>query len=164
MLKPVSCWYWAIFRYLHQSSWMQQFKAIDNQFYNLEHYQIKRPGGGVWGGCGGVWGGKKDGIYAAAFSGHLFYDLFSQDWGDHGPLPPPPGFATESLEWKLNDCLWRPSFLWPIFTGPRGTMVPLPPPRPVTAEMREKESLEWGRMYSWALKRQLDGVLGGYSD
>ena len=28
-------------------------------------------------------------IYVAAFGGHLFYDLFVQGWGDHGPLGTP---------------------------------------------------------------------------
>ena len=37
--------------------------------------------------------GKKHEIYAAAFGGHLFYDLFSQDGGVPGP-PRPPGSAT----------------------------------------------------------------------
>ena len=32
------------------------------------------------------WGGRE--IYAAAFDGPLFYDLFLQSWGGHGPLGP----------------------------------------------------------------------------
>ena len=47
---------------------MQPFKAIDNQFYNLEHYQIKRPGGA----------GKKHEIYMTVFGDHLFYDFVLQ--------------------------------------------------------------------------------------
>ena len=37
------------------------------------------------------WGGgaKKHEIYMAAFGGHLFYDLFLQDLGGHGPLGSP---------------------------------------------------------------------------
>ena len=35
-------------------------------------------------------GGEKHEIYVAAFGGHLFYDLFSQGRGSHGPLGPPP--------------------------------------------------------------------------
>ena len=34
-------------------------------------------------------GAEKHEIYAAAFGGHLFYDLFSQGWGGYGPLGPP---------------------------------------------------------------------------
>ena len=35
-------------------------------------------------------GAEKHEIYAAAFGGHLFYDLFSQgQGGGHGPLGPP---------------------------------------------------------------------------
>ena len=36
-------------------------------------------------------GAEKHEIYAAAFGGHHFYDLFWQDWewGRHGPLPDP---------------------------------------------------------------------------
>ena len=33
-------------------------------------------------------GAEKHEIYAAAFGGHLFYDLFSQGQGGHGPRPP----------------------------------------------------------------------------
>ena len=43
-----------------------------------------------WVGFGGGGVAKKHGIYAAAFGGHLFYDLFSQG---HGPSAPP-GSAT----------------------------------------------------------------------
>ena len=35
-------------------------------------------------------GAQKHEIYAVAFGGHLFYDLFSQGKGDHGPLATPP--------------------------------------------------------------------------
>ena len=35
-------------------------------------------------------GAKKHEIYVAAFGGHLFYDLFVQGWGGHGPSVPPP--------------------------------------------------------------------------
>ena len=47
------------------------------------------------GSSGRVRGGgpSKHEIYAAAFGGHLFYDLFSQGQGGHGPLGPP-GSAT----------------------------------------------------------------------
>ena len=41
----------------------------------------------------GLGGGeaKKHEIYVAAFSGHLFYNLFVQGWGGgHGPLGTPP--------------------------------------------------------------------------
>ena len=53
-----------------------------------------------WPGEGGV---EKHEIYVAAFSGHLFYDLFSQGQGGHGPLAPP-GSATVQLnpEEKTN--------------------------------------------------------------
>ena len=34
-------------------------------------------------------GGEKHEIYAVAFGGHLFYDLFSQGQESHGPLAPP---------------------------------------------------------------------------
>ena len=41
-------------------------------------------------GCGGrVRGAKKHEIYVAAFGGHLFYDLFVQGWGGHGPFGTP---------------------------------------------------------------------------
>ena len=43
----------------------------------------------------GEGGGKKHEIYVAAFGGHLFYDLFVQGWGRHGPLGTPPGSATD---------------------------------------------------------------------
>ena len=33
-------------------------------------------------------GAEKHEIYAAAFGGHLFYDLFLQGRGGHGPLGP----------------------------------------------------------------------------
>ena len=36
-----------------------------------------------------VWGAEKHEIYKAAFGGNLFYDLFSQGQGGHGPLGPP---------------------------------------------------------------------------
>ena len=35
-------------------------------------------------------GAEKHEIYAAAFGGHLFYDLFLQGQGGNGPLAPPP--------------------------------------------------------------------------
>ena len=38
-------------------------------------------------------GAEKHEIYAAAFGGHLFYDLFSQSWGAWPPRPP--GSATK---------------------------------------------------------------------
>ena len=38
---------------------------------------------------GQVEGAKKHEIYVAAFVGHLFYNLFLQDQGGHGPLGPP---------------------------------------------------------------------------
>ena len=41
----------------------------------------------------GYRGAEKHEIYAAEFSGHLFYDLFLQVRGAHGP-PRPPGSAT----------------------------------------------------------------------
>ena len=41
------------------------------------------------GSSGGVRGAGKHEIYVGAFSGHLFYDLFSQGRGGHGPLGPP---------------------------------------------------------------------------
>ena len=47
------------------------------------------------GSSGGVRGAEKREIYAAAFSGHLFCDLFSRGQGDRGPLGPP-GSATAS--------------------------------------------------------------------
>ena len=38
-----------------------------------------------------MWSCEKHEIYAGAFGGHLFYDLFSQgQGGGHGPLAPPP--------------------------------------------------------------------------
>ena len=37
---------------------------------------------------GRVRGGRKHEIYAATFGGHLFYNLFLQGWGGHGPLGP----------------------------------------------------------------------------
>ena len=40
------------------------------------------------GSSGRVRGGEKHEIYAAAFGGHLFYDLFLQ--GQGGPWPPQP--------------------------------------------------------------------------
>ena len=33
-------------------------------------------------------GTEKHEIYVAAFGGHLFYDLFSQNRGEGGPCPP----------------------------------------------------------------------------
>ena len=39
----------------------------------------------------------------AAFGGHLFYDLFLQDWGGHGPLAPP-GSATV-IELKIRGAM-----------------------------------------------------------
>ena len=39
-------------------------------------------------------GAKKHEIYVASFGGHLFYDLFVQGWGGHGPLGTPPGSTT----------------------------------------------------------------------
>ena len=36
------------------------------------------------------WGWFKHEIYAAAFGGHLFYDLFSQGRGEAWPPRPPP--------------------------------------------------------------------------
>ena len=41
------------------------------------------------GSSGWVRGAKKHEIYAAAFGSHLFYNLFSQGRGRHGPLAPP---------------------------------------------------------------------------
>ena len=42
------------------------------------------------GSSGRVRGAEKHEIYAVAFGGHLFYDLFSQGrGGGHGPLGPP---------------------------------------------------------------------------
>ena len=40
---------------------------------------------------------EKHEIYAAAFGGHLFHDLFSQGQGGHGPLDPSPGSVTEAV-------------------------------------------------------------------
>ena len=34
--------------------------------------------------------------FYSSFGCHLFYDLFVQGWGGHGPLGTPPGSATES--------------------------------------------------------------------
>ena len=39
-------------------------------------------------GCGGGGRGEKHEIYVAAFSGHHFYDLFSQGQGAMAPSPP----------------------------------------------------------------------------
>ena len=52
-------------------------------------------------------GGKKHEIYATAFGGHLFYDLFLQGRGGHVPLPPPPGSAAGDpvAEWLLRPTL-----------------------------------------------------------
>ena len=47
-------------------------------------------------------GAKKHEIYVAAFGGHLFYDLFVQGWGGHGPLGTPPG-STTGL-YSINVC------------------------------------------------------------
>ena len=52
-------------------------------------YTVSDPAGG-WGGGGA----KKHEIYVATFGGHLFYDLFVQGWGGHGPLGTSPGSAT----------------------------------------------------------------------
>ena len=38
--------------------------------------------------AGGGEGAKKHEIYMATFGSHLFYDLFLQDQGGHGPLTP----------------------------------------------------------------------------
>ena len=43
---------------------------------------------------GRVRGDKKHEIYASTFGDHLFYDLFLQGRGRHGPLGPPPASAT----------------------------------------------------------------------
>ena len=45
-------------------------------------------------------GAEKHEIYAATFGGHLFYDLFLQGRGGHGPLGPP-GSATVLIHWKF---------------------------------------------------------------
>ena len=58
----------------------------------LSQHRIQRPGRGR--------GSKKHEIYVDAFGGHLFYNLFVQGWGDHGPLGTPPGSATVSLFWS----------------------------------------------------------------
>ena len=50
-----------------------------------------------WGG-----GGKKHEIYVAVFGGHLFYDLFVQSWGGHGPLGTPRG----PLLWLVPGFFW----------------------------------------------------------
>ena len=45
--------------------------------------------------------------YTAAFGGHLFYDLFSQSWGGHGPLTPPGSATVLTLvepRWTLGMC------------------------------------------------------------
>ena len=47
-------------------------------------------------------GAEKHEIYAAAFSGHPFYDLFSQGRGGHGPLGPP-GSATAITKNLVNN-------------------------------------------------------------
>ena len=50
-------------------------------------------------------GAEKHKIYAAAFGGHLFYDLFSQ--GQGGPSPPPLDpllifSVSEAISWNLD--------------------------------------------------------------
>ena len=52
------------------------------------------------GSSGRVRGGEKHEIYAGAFGGHLFYDLFSQgSGGDMAPSAPPP---PDPLLWQAN--------------------------------------------------------------
>ena len=63
------------------------FTAV-NQFINLS-IQIHSLVSTSSGSSSRVRGAEKHEIYAAAFSGHLFYDLFSQGQGGHGPLGPP---------------------------------------------------------------------------
>ena len=54
---------------------------------------------------------EKHEIYAATFGGDLFYDLFSQGQGNHGPLGPPgsatdePHFKQKAFEWNANRLL-----------------------------------------------------------
>ena len=50
-------------------------------------------------------GGKKHEIYVATFGGHLFYDLFLQGGGGHGPLGTPPGSATEGIRLEISSYL-----------------------------------------------------------
>ena len=51
-------------------------------------------------------GGEKHEIYAVAFGGHhfynLFYNLFLQGRGGHGPLGYPPGSATALPSFYIN--------------------------------------------------------------
>ena len=87
-------------------------KNILKKSYDLKENLVHRGGGNGLatvapllvlssGSSGRVRGGaEKHEIYAAAFGGHLFYDLFSQGQGGHGPLAPP-GSATALLHCKF---------------------------------------------------------------
>ena len=59
----------------------------------IRRWWVLIPGVGTYplssGSSSRVRGAEKHEIYVAAFGGHLFYDLFLQDWGGHGPLGPP---------------------------------------------------------------------------
>ena len=73
-------------------------------------------------------GGEKHEIYAAAFGGHLFYDLFSQGRGGHSPLAPP-GSATawqksENQSKKLR--IWRVLSLKPFPKSLEFVWIPRP--------------------------------------
>ena len=49
--------------------------------------------------------------------------------------------------WNLCGRLWRPSFLWPIFTGPGGGHAPLGPPGSAT-DIRKRDSLVFSTLFS----------------
>ena len=64
---------------------------MTHHVYNLAELKLNSSGSSVRCGWGVGGGAKKYEIYAAAFGGHLFYDLFLQGGGGHDP----PGSATE---------------------------------------------------------------------
>ena len=57
----------------------------------------------------------------------IFRDLTWQNQPTCQPTHPPIGVRGGWETWNLCSCLWWPSFLWLIFTGPRGPWPPRPP-------------------------------------
>ena len=78
------------------------------------------------GSSGRVGGAKKHEIYVATFGGHLFYDLFVQGWGGHGPLSTPLDPLLNLLPHTPLPCTPPPSCHAPLL--PHTPLPCMPPP------------------------------------
>ena len=86
---PIDVMYPQIWAFIYSSNSMNDISQVCNPSW-VNQFNVTSCGssGRVRG------GGEKHEIYAAAFGGHLFYDLFLQGRGGPWPPRPPPGSAT----------------------------------------------------------------------